>query len=240
MNRVRHCGLRISDFGLGSSCFLQCNPQSAIRNPQSKGFTLLEVLLAMSILALIVTVIYSSFSTASRSVESAEIVRDETDLARTLIARMSQDIENADCDHVAYNAVFYGKKYEVEMDGVKRRHDSLAMTTLTNFPRPDSKETELLEADYYFKEKADGKGYSLMRREKRELIKDAPPLEGGVEYEITDQVAELRFRYSSNGSNWVDEWGTRTQCLKPAIVEMTLVLLSGKQYSTEVRAKDSI
>jgi len=30
--------------------------------------------------------------------------------------------------------VFYGKKEEVDMEGGKRRHDSLAMTTLTNFP----------------------------------------------------------------------------------------------------------
>jgi hypothetical protein len=138
--------------------------------------------------------------------------------------------------------VFFGKKDEIETEGVKRRHDSLAMTTLTNFPRPDSKETELLEANYYFKEKADGKGYSLMRREKRELSQDIPPLEGGVEYEITDQVSELRFRYySGTGSTWVDEWGAKN-CNqgRPAIVELTLVLLSGKQYSTEVRAKDAI
>lgn len=194
----------------------------------------------MSILAVIMTVIYTSFATAGKSVESAEVVRDETDLARTLIARMSRDIENADCDHVKYNAVFYGKKEEVETDGVKRRHDSLALTTLTNFPRPDSKETELLEAGYYFKEKADGKGYSLMRREKRELSKDIKPLEGGVEYELTDQVDELRLRYSMDGSKWVEEWGTSAQCMKPTLVEMTVVLLSGRQYSTEVRAKDSI
>ncbi len=231
--------MRIADFGFGSLILLRCNPQSEIRNPKSKGFTLLEVLLAMSILALIMTVIYTSFSTASRSVESAELLRDETDLARTLIARLSQDIENADCDHVAYNAVFYGKKDEVGTEGVKRRHDSLALTTLTNFPRPDSKETELLEVGYYFKEKADGKGYSLMRREKRELTQELKPLEGGVEYELTDQVDELRFRYSGSGSTWVDEWGSSVQCMKPALVEMTVVLLSGKQYSTVVRARDS-
>ena len=207
--------------------------------PHSQGFTLLEVLLAMSILAVIMTVIYTSFSTAGRSVENAEAIRDETDLARTLISRLSTDIENADCDHAAFGikTVFYGKKGEVEADGVKLRHDSLAMTTLVNnFPRPDSKQTELLEAGYLFKEKTNGRGYSLMRREKRELSKDVPPLEGGDEYEITDQVVELRLRYSSDGSKWVDEWGTPTQCMKPKMVEMTVVLLSGKRYSTVVRA----
>jgi prepilin-type N-terminal cleavage/methylation domain-containing protein len=204
----------------------------------SRGFTLLEVLLAMAILTVILTVIYSSFSTAGRSVTSAEAVRDETDLARTLIAKLSQDIENAYCGPVTNGSpVFYGKKEEVENEGVKRRHDSIALTTLTNWRRPDSKETELLEADYYFKEKADGKGYVLMRREKRELSKDVPPTEGGVEYEITDQVAALQLRYSDNGSNWKDESGRKTPpCSKPKLVEITLVLLSGKQYSTVVRA----
>ncbi len=241
MNKLRHCGLRISDCGFKALLFLLYNPKSEIRNPKSKGFTLLEVLLAMSILAVVMTVIYATFSTAGQSVERAEVLRDETDLARTLIARLSQDIENAYCGSVTNgSAVFFGKKEEVETEGVKRRHDSLALTTLTNFPRPDSKETELLEADYYFKEKADGKGYSLMRREKRELSKELPALEGGVEYEITDQVDELRFRYSNDGSTWVDELGSKNACNPMAIVEITLVLLNGKQYSTEVRAKDFI
>jgi prepilin-type N-terminal cleavage/methylation domain-containing protein len=230
-------GFRISDFGFGALFLLPYNPQSAIRNPKSKGFTLLEVLLAMSILAVVMTVIYTTFSTAGQNVERAEAVRDETDLARTLIARLSQDIENAYCGRVTNGfVVFFGKKEEVEIDGVKRRHDSLALTTLTNWRMPGSKETELLEADYYFKEKAEGKGYSLMRREKRELSNDFPALEGGVEYEITDQVDELRFRYSDNGSTWVDELGSKNSCNPKAIVEITLVLLSGKQYSTEVRA----
>jgi prepilin-type N-terminal cleavage/methylation domain-containing protein len=222
------CGMRIKGNVIRT-------PKSAVGN--GNGFTLLEVLLAMSILAVILTVIYSSFSTTSRSVASAEALRDETDLARTLIAKLSQDIENAYCGQVPNGfVVFFGKKEEVETEGVKRRHDGLALTTLTNWRKPDSKETEILEADYYFKEKAGGKGYSLMRREKRELNKDFPPLEGGVEYEITDQVDALQLRYSNDGSNWVDDSGSKGSCVRPTVVEITLVLLSGKQYSTEVRA----
>jgi general secretion pathway protein G len=59
------CGLRIADCGLVflqaarlSARKLRCwaNPQSAIRNPQSKGFTLLELLIVMSIIIILVTV----------------------------------------------------------------------------------------------------------------------------------------------------------------------------------------
>ena len=71
------------------------NPQSEFRNPHSKGFTLLEVLIATAIMAGIVTVIYGSFFTASRNVDQAEEIRDTTDLARTLVAKLSNDIANA-------------------------------------------------------------------------------------------------------------------------------------------------
>ncbi len=214
------------------------NPQSAIRGPQSKGFTLLEVLLAMAILAVIMTVIYTSFSTAGNNIEHAETLRDETDMARALMTRLSADIANAYCKPSNVPVVFYGKKEEAESSGNKNghtkiRHDSISMTTLTNWPKPNSKETELWEVGYFFKEKPDGKGYSLFRTEKRELSKDAPALEGGDEYEITDRVESLQFRYSQDGSNWTDNgWDKKSQT--PKVVEIVIILDTGKVYTTKV------
>lgn len=212
-------------------------PQSTFHNPHSKGFTLLEVLLALAILTVVVAVIYTSFSTASRSVESAEAIRDDTDLARTLIARVSDDIVNAYCSqNMKTTTFFYGKKEEKDVNGNKVRLDSLFLTTLTNWRRPDSKETDLWEVGYFFNEKPDGKGYVLMRREKRELSKDFPPLEGGVEYEITDRIDELQIRYY-DGSKWLDETGGKNLCIPQAVssVEIALTLAGGKTYTTQVK-----
>jgi general secretion pathway protein J len=219
------------------------NPKSEIRN--GNGFTLIEVLLAMAILAVIMSVIYGSFSTAGRNVEQAEAARDETDLARTLLSKLTDDLANAyynpNMNPVNPNTnanvnltILYGKKAEAGEGEDKVRHDSLSLTTLTNFflLRPDSKETELLEVGYFFKEKPDGSGYSLYRREKRELSADVPPLEGGVEYEITDRVEGLQFRYY-NGTTWVDEWDTRTLRVLPKAVELALTLDTGKVYVTQ-------
>ena len=227
-----------------------CNPKSEIRN--GNGFTLIEVLLAMAILVVLMSVVYGSFSTAGRNVEQAEAARDETDLARTLLAKLSDDLVNAydNFKMIAVNpntnanvnlTVFYGKKAETGEGEDKVRRDSLSLTTLTNWRKPDSKETELLEVGYFFKEKPDGSGYSLYRREKRELSADVPPLEGGVEYEITDRVEGLQFRYY-NGTQWVDEWDTRTIVVPagsstasrlPKTVELTLTLDTGKVYVTQ-------
>ncbi len=232
-----------------SSEFGVRNAESIGLTPHAKGFTLIEVLLAMAILAVIMAVVYGSFSTAGRNVEQAEAARDETDLARTLLARMSDDIANA-----YYNAkmspldprtnrnvnltVFFGKKVEAGEGDDKVRHDSLSLTTLTNWHRPDTPQTELMEVGYFFSEKPDGSGYSFFRREKRELGPDTPPLEGGVEYELTDKVESLQFRYY-NGTQWLDAWDTTpgnsagTAGL-PQRVELTLVTDSGGVYVTQV------
>jgi len=202
--------------------------------PNSKGFTLIEVLLALAILAAVITAVYASFSTASRNVESAEAVRDETDLARTLIARLSDDIANAYYNRDMRSiTVFYGKKEEEGTGDDKRRLDSISMTTLTNWRKPESKETDLWEVGYHFEETADGKGRVLMRREKRELSKDIPLLEGGVDFEITDKVEGFQLRYY-NGSQWSDEWDTRSHASLPKAVEISLFLADGKRYTTVV------
>ena len=210
------------------------------RYPESKGFTLIEVLLAMAILAVIMTVIYASFSTAGKNVERAEATRDETDLARTLIARLSNDIANAYVNPgMNFPTIFYGKKEEVEGEAgtgdQKIRHDSISLTTLTNWRKPDSKEMELWEVGYFFKENADGKGYALFRREKRELNSDVQALDEEVEYEITDRMESLQFTYSDDGSKWTDNgWDSRSLNRLPKAVEITISLDTGEVYVTRV------
>lgn len=204
--------------------------------PKSPGFTLLEVLIAVAIMSMIVTVIYTSFFTAGRNVEQAEAIRDATDLARTLVAKLSSDVTDAylnqNMNAPVVTTIFYGKKVESDT-GDKSRHDSLSLTTLTNWRRPSSKETDLWEVGYYFKQKPDGSGWDLMRREKRELSKDTPALEGGVEYGMTDRVVSLQLRYY-DGSSWVDEWDSRSRQRLPNVIEINLLLDDGSDYITQV------
>jgi len=203
----------------------------------ANGFTLLEVLIAMGIMSVIVTVIYTSFSTASRNVEQAEARRDANDLAQTLVAKLVDDITNAyvnpGMNSPVVTTIFYGKKVQPELGDDKKRYDELNLTTLTNWRTFDSKETDLWEVGYFFKQKPDGSGFVMLRREKRELSKDSPALEGGVEYEMTDRVEGLQLRYN-NGSAWSDEWDSRKQGNMPKVVEIFLTLGDGSSFVTQV------
>jgi general secretion pathway protein J len=209
----------------------------------SKGFTLIEVLIAVAILSVLVTVVYTSFSTASRNVEQAEKIRDTSDLARTLLAKLSDDIANAYVN-TRMNVpivltIFYGKREEEGLGEEKKRRDAIFLTPLTNARTLGSKETDLWEVGYFFKEKTNGSGFVMMRREKRELNKVSPALEGDFsQYKVTDRVESLKFRYFDIGAQqWVDEWDSRTKGpsnLLPKAVEITLSLDDGSSYITEV------
>ncbi|MGE5808874.1 MAG: type II secretion system protein GspJ [Nitrospirota bacterium] len=219
------------------------SPNSLLRTPNSSGFTLLEVLIAVAIMSAIVTVIYASFSTTSRNVQQAEEIRDSADLARVLLAKLSDDIANAyinvNMNAPAVVTIIYGKKGEEKLEEEQIRRDAISLTTLTNVRAPGTKETDLWEVGYFFKEKAKGSGFVLKRREKRELGNVSPALEGDfIEYEVTDRVESLKFRYFDIGAQqWVDEWDSRTKVatnLYPKAVEITLALDDGSTYITEV------
>lgn len=193
----------------------------------------MEVLMAMAILAVIVTVIYMSFSTTGRNVEQAEATRDRTDLARTLIVKLSDDIANAYYNPSMKETVFDARPSTTTEN--EPRFDSLALTTLTNWRKPDSKEMDLWEVGYRFEERLDGKGRVLIRREKREIDGDSTPLEGGTDYEVTDKIDELRLRYY-DGSTWSEEWHSSSKLKKPMAVEILLTQADGSSFLTRVDA----
>ena len=205
---------------------------------RSKGFTLLEVLIAVTIMTLVVTVVYASFETAGRNVAQADAVRSSLDLGRTLLAKIATDVSNAYFSS-AMNAkttttVFSGKKGEAVSGNTTLRTDSLSLTTLTNWRQPNTAETDLWEVDYFFKQKPDGTGQVFYRRENRlPGGADSPALEGGTAYEITDRVAGLQFRYNT-GSQWVDEWDASQMRAVPKEVEITIVLNDGSSYGMRV------
>lgn len=246
MSRISaECRVRSAEYGNCPSVMPSVSPRFALCTLRSRGFTLIEVLLALAIFSGVVTVIYGVFSTTGSTVEQAEKIRDDTDAARTLISRIQNDIANAYLWDTANPGMsgaktfFYGRKAEETEQDQKRRFDSLFLTTLTNWRRPDSKEMDLWEVAYYFQDKPDGKGRVLVRKEKRELSPDLPPLEGGVEYEITDQVENLRYRYTSDGSTWVDEWDTGKQGGLPKAVEILLVMSGERMYASSVDIRNS-
>ncbi len=82
---MRNCGLAIADCGMGSR-LKAVDQKSAIRNPQSKGFTLLEVMVAVSIMAMVLVTLLGLKNRSMQDVGLAERITTATMLAQRIMA----------------------------------------------------------------------------------------------------------------------------------------------------------
>ncbi len=120
MNHISDFGLRISDLGPGASFPLSYNPQSEIRNPKSKGFTLLEVMIAVAILALVIVSLLGLKNRSMEDVMKAERITTATLLAKrmmteTLIKKPQLPAEDeGDFPEDVYGNAY--KDYQLEED----------------------------------------------------------------------------------------------------------------------------
>ena len=188
-----------------------------------KGFTLIELLIAIAILSIIMSVVYKSFYASTEGIKRAEAVDDINSTARVIFLKLMDDINSAYL--TGKDVIFVGdSKRDKEMP-----LDSLSLTSLSNLRMVrDAKETDLQEIGYYLKEDYDyqrqEKKTSLFRREKK-TIGIEPVLEGGSAYELTDEIAGIRFSYF-DGASWKDKWDSRitTPPKLPQAVEVEIIL----------------
>ena len=228
--------------GLGAAT-LRVHPGSSPATPARAGcgFTLVEVLIAMAITAVIGALVVGTFTQANRA---GEIVRDQGDryaASRMALSRMARELTMAfvsdHYDRTTTNAyrerptLFVGKE------------DSLLFTTLAHERTwLDAKESDQAFVEYTLDDDPvhhDQK--ALFRREKTRI--DAEADRGGRRDVVAGDVHAIHFRYWDPKRNeWVREWSTRSIDHKddlPYLVRIDLetTLADGRieKFTTEAR-----
>ena len=74
--RIADCGLPIADSRPRARRVLFSNPQSAIRNPQSNGFTLLELMIVISILVILALIAMAQYNKTVLAAKEATLRED--------------------------------------------------------------------------------------------------------------------------------------------------------------------
>ncbi len=204
---------------------------------ERNGFTLIEVLIAITILTVIMMVVYQAFTASTDGIRRAEAVDELNSMARVVFIRLVDDINGA-CLSLC------GKDDNVSFVGEARRdkglpQDSLKFTTLTNeIIVKDAKESDLHEVGYKLKKndgtnqgsRIEGKEvFSLYRKEKK-AIRVEPPVEG-TEYLLTDEIAGLRFSYFDG--SWKDNWDSRSTL--PKAVEVEIIFFDAEKRERSFR-----
>ena len=177
---------------------------------RARGFTLLEVVIAVAITAMMGVLIGAAFQSGYRAKELVEAEADRYRALRTGTDRMVREISAAFVsDH--YDVRRYRDQNDRPTNFIGKR-DRLLFTSMAHQRLyADAKESDQMVVEYFTKSATgpDGKTQlNLMRRE--DSILDDRMDRGGNEDVLIENIKRIDFTYwDSDKKDWVDEWDTR-------------------------------
>ena len=164
------------------------------------GFTLIEVLIAAGLMALILTSAYLCLNAGLNSQKTIEPRAEIIQNARVAMAILTADLRGA-CA-LPGSSPFLGVRRTFgdlgEVDA-----DNLDFAT-HNYTPARAREGDFCEESIYLDGDPETQRYSLFRRRNPTIAPD--PLSGGSKEEIATGVIGVRFEYS-DGLDWYDSWG---------------------------------
>ncbi|PYI88445.1 MAG: hypothetical protein DME26_03580 [Verrucomicrobia bacterium] len=165
--------------------------------PNASGFTLIELVISASLMALILTSAYLCLSSGMSSQKLVDSRTEALQSARVAMAMMSADLRAA-CP-LSKEIAFLGMRRMVEEIDA----DNLDFGTHHYTPQR-AREGDFCETSYFVAREPESGKFSLWRR--RDPTPDDEPLSGGSREEIARGLRGLRFEYY-DGWEWFDEWG---------------------------------
>jgi len=210
---------------------------------RAPGFTLLEVVIAVGITAMMGALITSAFQSGYRAKELVEREADKYRALRTGTDRMVREVTAAFVsDH--YDTRRYRDQNDRPTNFIGTR-DRLLFTTLAHQRLyADAKESDQMVVEYFTKSATVPGGQTtlnLMRRE--DSILDDRIDRGGTEDVLIEGIKRIDFAYwDSDKKDWVDEWDTRRiekKSILPVRVRISIYALdeTGREarYVTQAR-----
>lgn len=208
-----------------------------------RGFTLMEVMIAVAITALMGTVVAMAFTTGFNAKEVVEAEADRYRMLRTAMNRMVREIGSAYVSD-RYDLKRFRDQNDRPTNFIGER-DRLLFTTFAHQRLyTDSKESDQTVVEYFVESSrepgANGR-QDLMRRQNPNVGERMD--RGGTTDVLYEGVKGVEFAYwDTEKEEWDDEWDTRRaerKSILPTRVRITLIALdeNGKEarYTTQTR-----
>jgi len=178
-----------------------------------KGMTLIEIMVAITILAIVSTVIFGGFSTTMRNKTRLEEMADRSHVIRVAMERMVAELAqayvsiqvNPNPALQTMNTCFIGGR-----SGRGHRIDFTSFSHRRLYR--DAHESDQNELSYFVTEHPDGDGYVLARREDNR----PDPQSGGTTMILVEDVLDFEVEYFDLATGeWTDTWDTREITAQP-------------------------
>ena len=183
-----------------------------------RGFTLIEILLALAIFAILLTLVAKVMVQTLKTGEYLEVEGEEIRLAAALSGRFEADVRSAIIPGPDDPAHFIGTKAAGSLQELR-----MDLVTLADAQSDDlGHEADLCEAGYLLRCE-DGVHWKLYRREQPML--DDKPTQGGNYLLLTDRLAGCTLSYTKDGKTWQETWDSKVETRLPWAVKLGFSIL---------------
>jgi len=181
------------------------------------GFTLIEILLALGICAIVLVIVSSVFATALKLQQHASDRLDESLPAERAMNLMRRDLKNA----VAPGGLLAGPLQSGSVLGGVDANDGVQIYTTTGLITDNAPWSEIQKVTYGLQASSDSsaRGKNLVRTVTRNLLTTGT--EDDDEQFIMGGVESLKFSFF-DGGNWLDTWDDTTETNLPMAIRVSL------------------
>lgn len=188
---------------------------------RARGFSLLEILVSASLLAIVGGLLLTSLSSSIDAKEQVEATSGRFHLVRSAMSRMVDEIS------MAYLSGHHATAEPRTETGFLGERDSLKFTGFGYVPRvADDKKSDQRQLAYYLDNDPKSQSESLFRREQANLDDDFE--QGGRALVLLPGVRELTFEYwDSVKESWSEKWdaaGSEHLNELPARMRITMIV----------------
>lgn len=191
------------------------------RPSNPRAFTLLEVLLATAMMAVLAASLYASLAIAFKARRSAFAAVDPVRTCALALDLVSDDLRSALIPNGVLAGAFLGQP---AFDASGRNADSLIFCCIAPDLDPDVATGDVKQVEFACDPSVDARGQVLVRRVTTNLL--SPRSIEPREEVLCRGVATFALRYFT-GTEWVDTWDSTVEDnLLPPAVEVTLQMES--------------
>lgn len=197
-----------------------------------RGLTLIEILVAMGILAGVVLILYSVFNISLRGWRKADNVLQAATIARVVFERISREVSAAIVDG---GNNFHCRGFDKLASSGWRTASSGDEFYFIAGVNPDySNGSDLCEVGYWLGQDSDG--ITVLKRfyvtDDRKVDAADPDFDfnfaTGNSYEFARDISDLEFDFYDSNGNLFTSWDSRSGNGPPAKVKVTITIKAGK------------
>lgn len=224
--------------------------QIKYHSSNSAGMTLVEVIMALAVFAVLLTVTIGSLSSINRSKKAMDDYQDVYLVAQSMIRRMTRELQLATCDIDSNTRCSQGKGIIHPPDSGAQGNRPTLQATSSSLNTPSSITFLAMDAGQFMgekqshvgmvqiayrlaREKQDDKLFTLVREEIPYILPAEDAYKQSLIFPVAKNVVDMSFEfYDLASGQWSDQWGTEKSIKTslPSLIRLTMTLRSADGF----------